>query len=176
MIYGYIRKCTEERQKSEIGEFAMRNGLAIDQWTENITAVAAGDIIIASDIAQLGNDVLPVLDKLAQLLKAGVQVWTAEEGYKLGGSSADALAFGFELSAGVKRRILSERTRESLRYAKADGKKLGRPFGTGKSKLEGRMGEIHRLLSEGLPKVEIARKLGVCRSTLLAFIQAKRYV
>jgi len=61
-------------------------------------------------------------------------VWTAEEGY-------------FGLSAEVKRRMLSERTREALRYAKADGKKLGRPFGKG------------------------WRKLGVCRSTLLAFLK-----
>jgi len=87
MIYGYIRKCTEESQRSAIGEFAAQNGVAIGQWTEDINPVAAGDIVITSDISQIGTDILPVLDKLALLLKAGVQVWTAEEGYKLGGDS-----------------------------------------------------------------------------------------
>jgi len=170
MIYGYVRKCAEESHRSTIGEFAAQNGVSIGQWTENIDLVAKGDIVIANDISQLGTGILPVLDKLAHLLKAGAQVWTVEEGYKLGGETGATLAFGFGLSAEVKRRILSERTRESLRYAKADGKKLGRPFGKGQRKLAGRAVEMHRLLSEGIPKVEVARRLGVCRSTLFAFI------
>jgi len=171
MIFGYVHKCTEE-QRQEIGELAACNGIAIDQWIENINYANAGDIIIADNISQFGNGLLPILDKLMPLLKAGIQLWTVEEGYKLGGDSGATLAYAFELCSSLKRRIISERSRESLRYAKFDGKKLGRPLGkhNAKTKLTGRATEIHRLLSSGLSRVEVARMLGVSRGTLAAFL------
>jgi len=172
VICGYFNKCTEE-QRQEIGEFAAGNGIAVDKWIENIDDASAGDIIIARDISQFGNGLLLVLDKIMPLLKAGVQVWTVEEGYKLGGDSGAALAHAFELCSSLKRRIMSERSREGLRCAKFDGKKLGRPLGyrIAKTKLDGHAVEIHRMLSSGLTRVEIARKLGVSRATLAAFLK-----
>jgi len=178
MIYGYI--CTEkpesqENQKTEIEGFAMRNGVAISRWIENTAEAGEGDIFVASDFSQLGRDPLQALDLLRHLLGAGVQVWIAKEGYKLGeDTSGKVLAFAFGISADVKRRMLSEQTREALACVKADGKKLGRPLGrrNSKPKLAGHANEVRRLLSAGYSQAEVARRLGVSRGTLGAFIDS----
>lgn len=105
MIYGYACKCTES-QRSEIVEFAVRNGIAIDQWTEDISLAREGDIVIACSVLQLGNDLLQVLDQLMLMLKAGTQVWMVEGGYKLGGTM---LASAFGLCSELERRMFSHR-------------------------------------------------------------------
>jgi len=103
MIYGYIRT---ESQKLEIARFAQRNGVSIDGWVENIDEAAEGDIVIASEVSQLGCDPLQALDMLRHLLGIGACVWSAREGYKLGGgATGKALAFAFGVSADLKRRM-----------------------------------------------------------------------
>jgi len=175
MIYGYIRA---ESQRREIGHYAKQNGIAIDQWTENINRTAEGDIVIASELSQLGRDPLQALDTLKRLLSSGAQVWAVKDGYRLGGdATGKALALAFGLSADIKRSLISRHTREAMACIKADGRKLGRPAGKrSKSKLAGRALEVHRLLSTGLSQVEIARKLGVSRSTLAVFLSSNSFV
>ncbi len=55
----------------------------------------------------------------------------------------------FSLLAELERDLISERTRTALSRAKATGKKLGRPKGPGKSRLDGRETEIKGLLEKG---------------------------
>lgn len=175
MNYGYIRT---ESQRLEIGEFATQNGIAIDQWTKNTDIATEGDIVIASELSQLASDPLQALELLKHLLNAGAQIWTAKEGYKLGGdASSKILAFAFGISADIKRRIISEHTREALACVKADGKKLGRPLGrrNSMSKLAGHANEIRRLLSSGCSRAEVARRLGVHRDTLSVFLRDLLY-
>lgn len=172
MIYGYICADKQEYQKVEIEGFAKSNGVAISQWAEDTNTAGEGDIVIASELSQLGRDPLHVLDILRHLLNTGAQVWIAKEGYKLGSdSSGKVLAFAFGISASVKRKMISEHTREALACVKADGKKLGRPLGRRNSnpKLAGHANEVRRLLSAGYSLAEIARRLGVSRETLRRF-------
>lgn len=175
MNYGYIRTGSKEQesQRLEIEGYAKNKGIAIGQWIENITTAVDGDIVIASEIPQLGREPLQALERLKHLLNTGAQLWTVKEGYKLGGdNSGKILAFAFGLSAEIKRKLISEHTREALVCVKADGRRLGRPPGrrNTKSKLAGRALEVHRLLAAGCTRVEAARKLGVSRTTLAAFL------
>ena len=80
----------------------------------------------------------------------------------------------FSLLAELERDLISERTRTALAQAKAAGKKLGRPKGPGKSKLDGREDEIKDLLSKGVTKANIARILGVAWGTLDNHIKKKK--
>jgi len=81
----------------------------------------------------------------------------------------------FSLFSEIERDLISERTKEGLRRARAEGKLLGRPKGTiGKSKLDGKEEEIKKFLKGGINKTNIARYPGVSWSTLENFIKTRK--
>jgi DNA invertase Pin-like site-specific DNA recombinase len=62
------------------------------------------------------------------------------------------------MGAEIERDLISQRTKEALRVLKQAGIKLGRPRGTGKSKLDLYQPEIAGLLANGLTQKFIARR------------------
>jgi hypothetical protein len=54
------------------------------------------------------------------------------------------IAMAFSMAAEIERDLISQRTKEALRFKKAQGMKLGRPTGPGKSKLDPYRPEIER--------------------------------
>jgi DNA invertase Pin-like site-specific DNA recombinase len=79
----------------------------------------------------------------------------------------------FSLLAELERDLISERTKIALAHIKAKGKKLGRPKGPGRSKLDGKEAEIRGFLEKGVTRLNIARILGVSWGTLDTFIKQK---
>ena len=80
----------------------------------------------------------------------------------------------FSLFSEIERDLISERTKEGLKRARAEGKLLGRPKGTlGKSKLDGKEKEIKKYLSLGVNKTNIARIFGVGWTTLNHFMKTR---
>ena len=59
------------------------------------------------------------------------------------------MAMVFAMAAEIKRDLISQRTKETLRAKKANGMILGRPKGWGKSKLNIYRVEIEALLHNG---------------------------
>jgi len=55
----------------------------------------------------------------------------------------------FAMASEIERELILSRTKEALRDKKAQGIKLGRPKGTGKSKLDKFKPEIEALLANG---------------------------
>ena len=193
MIYGYIRVSADsqnaENQKCEIMNFAKQQSIAIDEWIEEnassmqdlqnrklgriISNASNGDLIIASELSQMGRNLLQVMELLNYLLNSGARVWTVKDGYKLGDDiSSKMLAFAFGLSAEIERKMISQRVREALASVKAGGKVLGRPLGrrNTESKLASRASEVQYLLSCGYSRTAVAKKLNVHRDTLAAFL------
>ena len=64
----------------------------------------------------------------------------------------------FGLFAEIERDLISERTKQGLLAAKEKGKILGRPKGSGKSKLDSFKLEIEALLKNGSSKTFIANR------------------
>lgn len=62
------------------------------------------------------------------------------------------------MAAEIERDLISSRTTEALRHRKAQGMKLGRPAGPGKSKLDQYRPEIEALLSNGSSQGFIAKR------------------
>ena len=62
----------------------------------------------------------------------------------------------FSIAAEIERDLISKRTKEALRARKAKGVKLGRPKGSGKSKLDAYHEEIVALLKNGSTKSYVA--------------------
>jgi len=196
MIYGYVRVSTDrqntENQKFEIRNFAKQNNIVINEWIEEkvssmqdlqkrklgklIGRAKEGDLIIASELSRLGRNLLQIMGMLNHLMNCGVRVWTIKDGYRLGDDiSSKVLAFAFELSAEIERKLISQRTKEALARVKAGGKSLGRPVGRRNSisKLTSRASTVRHLLSNGCSHSEAARKLKVHRNTLMAFLKSE---
>jgi DNA invertase Pin-like site-specific DNA recombinase len=196
MIYGYIRvstdKQTVENQRYEINRFCERNEMIVDKWVEEsvsgtksvqdrelgktLKATRKGDILICSELSRLGRNLLMIMGVLNECMGRDVQVWTIKDNYRLGNDiNCKVLAFAFGLSAEIERNLISLRTKEALARKKAEGVKLGRPFGSKSKvkKLTGREAEIKVLLDKNVSKSAIARILGVHRLTVAGFIVNK---
>ena len=102
------------------------------------------------------------------------KVWTIKDNYRLGDDiQSKVLAFAFGLSAEIERNLISQRTKEALALRKSQGIHIGRRFGSKNSllKLSSNKEIIQELLALGIPKVLIAKKLNVDRTTLWRFLK-----
>lgn len=194
MIYGYTRVSTElqntENQKHEIQTFAKSQKIKIDKWVDEVISsrkslkerqlgkllkhLKKGDILIASELSRLGRNLLEVMGILQRCLEKDCQIWTLKENYKLGADiQSKVLAFAFSLAAEIERQLISQRTKESLKRIKDEGKHLGRPFGFNYNKLDKKQEKIKELLSKGISKAEISRLIGCSWITLHRYIKEK---
>ena len=196
-VIGYIRvssnKQTLEHQRFEIEQFVKSQGLEVDNWIEEkissrkalkkrklgdlLENLQENDILISCEISRLGRSLLEVMRILEICLTKNCQVWTIKENYRLGNDiQSKVLAFAFGLAAEIERNLISQRTKSSLANLKAIGKKLGRPLAaeSQKLKLSKNSKKIRNLLSKGVSKSQIAKILGVQRSTLRRFIERNK--
>lgn len=197
-VIGYIRvssnKQTLEHQRFEIEQFVKSQGLEVDNWIEEkissrkalkkrklgdlLENLQENDILISCEISRLGRSLLEVMRILEICLTKNCQVWTLKENYRLGNDiQSKVLAFAFGLAAEIERNLISQRTKSSLANLKATGKKLGRPLAaeSQKLKLSKNSKKIRNLLAKGVSKSQIAKILGVQRSTLRRFIERNNY-
>jgi DNA invertase Pin-like site-specific DNA recombinase len=196
MIYGYIRVSTDrqtvENQRFEINTFCKRNNLSVEKWIEEtisgtkevekrklgglLESLRKDDILICAELSRLGRNLLMIMSILNVCMEKEVQVWTIKDNYRLGSDiSSKVLAFAFGLSAEIERNLISQRTKEALARMKSEGIHVGRPAGAKNIvvKLTGKEEEIAQLLLQQVPKVEIAKLMGVHRSTLRRFLMER---
>jgi DNA invertase Pin-like site-specific DNA recombinase len=189
MIYGYIRVSTDrqtvENQRFEINGFCKRNNITVEKWIEEtisgtkevekrklgglLDSFQRNDILICAELSRLGRNLLMIMSILNVCMEKEVQVWTIKDNYRLGSDiSSKVLAFAFGLSAEIERNLISQRTREALARMKSEGIHVGRPRGAKSKivKLSGKETEIQTLLEQKVPKLKIAKMMGVHRSTL----------
>ena len=83
------------------------------------------------------------------------------------------MAFAFGLSAEIERQLISQRTQMALDNVRANGTKLGRPFGaqSRKLKLSKNKQRVFTLLSQGFSKNKISKMMGVQPMTLTRFLR-----
>lgn len=193
-VYGYLRVSTDKQdcdnQKIGVEALAEKLGLPIESWIIDdgvsgtkepqkrklgklLRKIKTGDVIICSELSRLGRKLFMVISILEHCMKIGAKVLTAKEGYELGDNvQSKVLAFAFGLVAELEREMISKRTKEALQRRKADGKRLGRPFGSRNKKhaLDGKENKILRDLSNGLSVIQTARKHGVGKSSIYRFL------
>jgi DNA invertase Pin-like site-specific DNA recombinase len=73
--------------------------------------------------------------------------------------------------AEIERDLISERTKEGLKAVKRRGVKLGRPKGSGKSKLDDHHDEIIDLLQNGSTKAFVANKYSTSQANLYRWLK-----
>ena len=191
-VFGYIRVSTDlqncANQRFEIENFAKNHNIIIDEWVEEtissrkklderklgklLKRIQCNDVIITTEISRLGRNMLEVMGILQHCLEKECEIITIKENYHLGADiQSKVLAFAFSLASEIERQLISQRTKESLKRLKNEGKHLGRPYGFSYKKLRKKHNKIKELLQKNVSKAEIARLMGCTWSTLHRYVK-----
>jgi DNA invertase Pin-like site-specific DNA recombinase len=128
--------------------------------------------IVISELSRLGRSMLECMEILSIATQKGINVYAVKGNWQLDHSiQSKIIAMAFSMAAEIERDLISQRTKEALRAKKAAGKKLGRPRGPGKSKLNKYRPEIEALLANGLTQKFIANRYGTTEANLHHWIK-----
>ena len=193
----YLRVSTEsqelESQKISVLEYANREGLQIARFVEvvissrkkeqkthlddEIAKLEEGDLLLVAELSRIGRSLGQIITLIDELNRRKIRFVAVKENIRLEGehdTTSKVMVAMIGLFAELERDLISQRTKDGLKRAKAQGKTLGRPKGrTGKSKLDGKEREIASYLDKKVSKASIARLLEVSPTTLGEFVKRK---
>jgi len=139
---------------------------------EELEALGARDNLLVSELSRLGRSMLECMEILSIAVQKGINVYAVKSNWRLDGSiQSKIMAMAFSMAAEIERDLISQRTTEALRYKKAQGVKLGRPKGPGKSKLDAFRPEIESLLANGSTQKFIAGRYKTTEANLHNWLQ-----
>ena len=139
---------------------------------EILDTLKKGDNLVVSELSRLGRSMLECMEILSVFSKKGINVYAVKGSWQLDDSiQSKIVAMAFSMAAEIERDLISKRTKEALRARKDSGKKLGRPTGPGKSKLDQYQPEIEALLNNGSTKRFIAQRYGTTEGNLYKWLK-----
>jgi DNA invertase Pin-like site-specific DNA recombinase len=183
----YLRVSTLDqdvgKNKADILHFASHHDLGKVHFVEEIASgrkpwrerqiaqvlddLRAGDAIIVAELSRLGRSMLECMEILALATRKSVRVYSVKGSWQLDDSiQSKIIALAFSMAAEIERDLISQRTREALRFKKQQGITLGRPKGPGKSKLDAFRPEIESLLANGSTQKFIAQRYRTTEANL----------
>lgn len=185
MEFAFVRNGREETDREKIRAFAEAYGLVLcgelaganigRLWPEKTAGrLGRGDTLIVADAAALGSRYEEALQAVSLAVRQGVSLYCVKEGLRIDALFPQTFDRTAEICLQLYKAVLSIRNKGIQEELKRAGKKRGRPFGTAVvSSLDGRSREIFDGLRQGLAKAEIARRLGVGRTTLYLYLKRK---
>jgi DNA invertase Pin-like site-specific DNA recombinase len=196
MIYGYIRVSTDrqtvENQRFEINNYCAKNNLQIDEWiSETVSGkvlfenrklgrllkkTKKNDTIICTEISRLSRRMYSMFSAMERFEKSEVEVITTKQGIALRKDKFSKYVVPiFAIASEMERDLISQRTKEALARKKAQGIKLGRPFGSKSKnrKLSGKEETVKSMLNENFSVRKIAKRFKINEKTLRNFIREK---
>lgn len=194
--FAYLRVSTDgqdlKNQRYEILDYAQKNNVQIGEWVEVkvssrkdtkerliddlLERLTEGDTLIVAELSRLGRSVGQIISLIDLLIKKIVRVIVIKQGMLINGQqdmATKTMVTMFGLFAEIERDLISERTKAGLVKARAEGKLIGRPRGSGKSVLDGKEPEIRELLLKKVGRASIARLMGVTWPTLNHFLKTR---
>jgi DNA invertase Pin-like site-specific DNA recombinase len=186
-VIGYIRVSTAdqnlEKNKADILQLANHHDLGRVSFVEEkvsgkvswrqrkvaevLESLQANDAIVVSELSRLGRSMLECMEILSVATQKRINVYSVKGGWHLDQSiQSKIIAMAFSMAAEIERELISQRTKEALRFKKDQGMKLGRPTGPGKSKLDPERPEIEFLLANGSTQKFIARRYHTTEANL----------
>src|SRR5512141_819301 len=178
----YARVSTNDQQTLPMQTRAMREYAARRGWMVALQAREVGsgavkreareklleaarrreiDVVLVWRLDRWGQSVTDLLATLQELEHLGVGFVSLTEALDLTTPAGRAMAGLLAVFAAFEREILRERTRAGLAQARLDGTRLGRP-----ATAVAHAAEIRRLHRAGVAKAEIARRVGVGRTSV----------
>lgn len=188
----YLRVSTTdqdlEKNKMDILRLANNKALGHVEWVEEhvsgsvtwhkrdiarvIDELQAGDTLIVSELSRLGRSMLECMEILSIASQMGINLYAVKGNWQLDGTiQSKIIAMAFAMAAEIERDLISQRTKEALAARKRAGKKLGRPKGSGKSKLDKYRPEIEALMVNGATQKFIAKRYGTTEANLSRWLK-----
>jgi len=165
-----------ERDFGEV-QFFEDKASDVKSWKERkikkiIDELGEGDRLIVPELSRLGRSMLEIMEIMAAAKEKGIAIYDVKNALELNGNiQSNVMAMVFNIAAGIERDLISKRTIEGLKAARAKGTLLGRPKGAGKSKLDKHQEEIIALLKNGSTQVHIAKKYGTTQPNLFNWLR-----
>lgn len=141
-------------------------------WRERLIAqileeLKPRDVIIVAELSRLGRSMLECMEILAFATRKEICIYSVKGNWQLNDTiQSKIIALAFSMAAEIERDLISQRTKEALQFKKDQGMKLGRPKGTGKSKLDAFRPEIEGLLANGSTQKFIAKRYKTTEANL----------
>jgi DNA invertase Pin-like site-specific DNA recombinase len=137
-----------------------------------INELKAGDNIIVSELSRLGRSMLECMEILSIATEKKINIYAVKGNWNLDNSiQSKIIAMAFSMASEIERDLISSRTKEALRIKKLNGVKLGRPVGSGSSKLDKHKPEIEALLKNGSSKRFIAKRYKISEQGLFHWLR-----
>ena len=119
------------------------------------------DVIVVWRLDRWGRSLADLVGTLKELTELGVGFVSLNEALDLTTSAGRAMAGMLAVFAEFEREIMRERVKAGIAQAKAEGRQIGRPQTAAKKEME-----VRRLFAQGLSKSEIARRVGIGRTSV----------
>jgi DNA invertase Pin-like site-specific DNA recombinase len=195
-IIGYLRVSTADqdldKNKADILNLANEKKLGTVEWVKEkasgkinwrkrkiaqvIDSLKEGDTILVSELSRLGRSMLECMEILSIALEKKINIYAVKGNWQLDQSiQSKIIAMAFSMAAEIERDLISQRTKEALAVKKKQGVKLGRPKGTGKSKLDQYKPEIEALLKNGATQKFIAQRYDATEATVSRWIKKQEF-
>lgn len=188
----YLRVSTTdqdiEKNKFDILQLANEKKLGQVEWVDEtvsgrvswkkrkiadvVDRLQAGDALIVSELSRLGRSMMECMEILSIASEKKINVYAVKGNWQLDGSlQSKVMAMVFSMVSEIERDFISSRTKEALAAKKRAGVKLGRPKGSGKSKLDQYRPEIEALLANGSTQKFIAKRYGTTEANLSRWLK-----
>lgn len=189
---GYLRVSTSdqdiEKNKYDILQLANEKRLGQVEWVEETVSgrvawrerliaevleeLRAEDTLVVSELSRLGRSMLECMEILSIASQKGIAIYAVKGNWQLDNTiQSKIIAMSFAMAAEIERDLISQRTKEALAARRKAGKPLGRPKGTGKSKLDKHRSEIEALLANGSTQKFIAQRFSTTEANLSRWLK-----
>jgi DNA invertase Pin-like site-specific DNA recombinase len=125
------------------------------------------DVLLVWRLDRWGRSVADLVSTLQELTELGVGFVSLTEALDLTTPAGRAMAGLLAVFAQFEREIMRERVRAGLDHARQQGKRLGRP-----PSVVHKAADVRKLLRQGASKSEIARRLGIGRTSVRRLLGA----
>ena len=190
--YCYLRVSTleqnTEKNKLEVLKFANDKKLGSVEFVEEqisgksnfknrklgtlLDKMNDGDVLIVPELSRIARSITQIFEVIEIVKEKNIVLYSLKENFCSSDKSITSTVATtiFALVAQIERDLISLRTKEAMQAKKAQGLKLGRPKGKGKSKLDNYKDEILKLVELHVPKTVIARQYSTTTTNLYKFL------
>lgn len=125
-----------------------------------------GDTLTVTRLDRLGRSLKELLETVEDLHNRGIGLISLEERIDTTSAAGELVFHVFGAIAHFERRLISERTKDGIKAARAQGRKPGRPPLEAETVLA-----LRNLVQAGMTAGQAAKQLGIARSTAYRLIK-----